>query len=264
MKRFLKYLYKHFTTVLTLLATIITSIALNCSSKITVDLVDNFLIASIISLNLTFLFDFTRNIDSINNKINEFKKTIPSSRIESFESVDQVAEKLFEIINDGNHKVDMVLYDTQIRTSDLKKVNKMQKFISYCSKNKKIKLRLAFVPAKDSICQKIDSIIESEKKHSNSYYAYQESSITFASFMIIDDIFVSVRTPHKNGSKSLYCVIEEDNLCLLYSSWFSLLWEEACHINGNNLIEFIKKYKNIISNDRIDNYIEKAEDLKNG
>ncbi len=102
MKRFLKYLYKHFTTVLTLLATIITSIALNCSSKITVDLVDNFLIASIISLNLTFLFDFTRNIDSINNKINEFKKTIPSSRIESFESVDQVAEKLFEIINDGN------------------------------------------------------------------------------------------------------------------------------------------------------------------
>lgn len=261
MKHFLIYLYKHLATTLTLLVTVVTAVVVNCLPNISVDFLDNFLMAAVIGLNLTFLFDFTRSMDAIDDEITDLKKILPSSRIEMFDSVDQVAEQLTLMVNDGMHEVDIVFYDTKIRTSDPKKVNKMQKFVKFCSENNRIKLRLAFVPAPDSVCQRIENIIEAEKKKSNSFYAYQESSITFASFMVVDGSYISIRTPHKNGSKALYCVVKEDDLCLLYSSWFNILWEEATHVDQTSLSSFIDKYKDIISKDKLDYYRKCAEDL---
>lgn len=261
MKQFLQYLYKHLATTLTLLVTIITAVVVNCMPSISVGFLDNFLMVAVISLNLTFLFDFTRNLDAIGDEIINLKTVLPPSRIETFVSVDQVAEQLTSIVNSGKHEVDIIFFDTHIRTTDPRKVNKMQKFVKLCSKKKRIKLRLAFVPAPDSICQRIDNIFKSEKKKRNSFYAYQESLITFASFMVVDNSFVSIRTPHKNGSKSLYCVIKEENLCLLYSSWFDILWEEANHIDQATLVDFLDKYKHMIPEEKLKSYRRKAEEL---
>lgn len=262
MNRFCQYIYKHFATILTLIVTVVTAVVLNCNPSISVGFLDNFLMVAVIGLNLTFLFDFTRNMDAIESEIIDLKKILPTSRLETFSFVDQVAEQLISMVHSGEHEVDIVLFDTQIRTSDPKKISKMQDFINLCSKKKQIKLRLAFVPASDSICQRIDNIIEAEKKKSNSFYAYQESTITFASFMVIDDSYVSIRTPHKNGSKSLYCVVKDKDLCLLYSSWFDILWEEANSVNQNNLVDFIDKYKVLISDaNKLVSYKRKAEEL---
>lgn len=261
MKRFLLYLYKHLGTTLTLIVTIITAVVVNCIPSISVGFLDNFLMTAVIGLNLTFLFDFTRNMDKIDDEIVDLKRILPPSRIETFPFVDKVAEQLISMVYEGNHEVDIVLYDTRIRTSDPKKVSKMQNFIKYCAENKRIKLRLAFVPAADSICQRIENIIESETKRSNSFYAYQESTITFASFMIIDGSYVSIRTPHQNGSKALYCVVREEQLCLLYSSWFNIIWEEATHVNQRTLLDFIIKYENMMSKDKLLYFKRKAKDL---
>lgn len=254
MKKILKYIYKHFATLLTLLVTVITSIILNCIPDISVGFFENFVMASIIGLNLTFLFDFTKSIDLIDNKIEDLKTSFPSSRIQTFESVDQVAENLRFLLNTGKHTIDIIIFDTKIRTSNPKKVNKMHDFLRYCSSSNKIKLRLAFVPAEDSICERIENIIESEKKNSNSYFAYQESKLTFASFMIIDDTYVSIRTPHKNGSKSLYCIVNEQNLYIIFSSWFNILWDESNHIDKDNLDDFISKYNSIIPREKLNKY----------
>lgn len=261
MKRFFLFLIKHFSTTLTLLVTIITAVIVNCMPSVSVGFLDNFLMVAIIGLNLTFLFDFTRNLDETEKEITDLKRILPSSRIKTFASVDKVAEQLTSMINDGDHDVDIVLYDIKIRTSAPKKVNKMQKFIKFCSENKRIKLRLAFVPASDSICQRIENAIEAEVKQSNSFFAYQESKTTFASFMIIDNSFVSIRTPHKNGSKSLYCVVKEENLCLLYSSWFNILWEEANHLDAISLIDFINRYKDLIPENKFEDLKKSVEDL---
>lgn len=261
MKRFWLYLYKHLGTTLTLIVTIITAVVVNCNPSISVGFLDNFLMTAVIGLNLTFLFDFTRNMDKIDDEIIDLKKILPPSRIETFPFVDKVAEQLLSMVYEGRHEVDIVLYDTQIRTLDSKKVNKMQNFIKYCSENRRIKLRLAFVPVEDSICQRIENIIESEKRKSNSFYAYQESTITFASFMIIDASYVSIRTPHQNGSKALYCVVREEQLCTLYSSWFDILWEEATHVDQRTLSDFIIKYENMIPKDKLLYFKSKAEDL---
>lgn len=252
MKKFLVYCYKHLSTVITLLITIAVDIYLNVSTTVTLTLTENFLMAGLIALNLTFLFDFTKNMDSMDKKLDDLKNTFPSSSIETFPSVDLVAEQLTELVHEGDHQVDIVLYDIKVRTSDPQKVSKMNQFLKLCSENSRIKLRLAFVPAADSICQRINNIIEAENKHSNSFYAYQESTITFASFMIIDGSFVSIRTPHKNGSPSLYCVVKEEDLCNLYSSWFNILWEEASHVDKGNLNDFITKYKHLIPQDKFD------------
>lgn len=261
MKRFLRFLLKHFSTTLTLLVTIGTAIVVNCMPSISVGFLDNFLMVSIIALNLTFLFDFTRNLDETKNEIEEFKHILPPSRIESFDTVDEVAEQLTAMVSEGNHDVDIVLYDIKIRTTDPQKVSKMQGFIKYCSNNKRIKLRLAFVPSPDSICERIENILEAEKTQSNSFYAYQVSQITFASFMVIDNSFVSIRTPHKNGSKSLYCVVKEETLCTLYSSWFSILWEEANHVNALSLSGFIDQYKELIPENKYKVFKKSVEAL---
>lgn len=259
--RFLKYLYKHLATTLTLVVTIITAVVVNCNPSISVDFLDNFLMTSIICLNLTFLFDFTRNMETIEHEIVDFKRMFPSSRIETFKSVDQVAKRLTELISSGKHDVDVVLFDTKIRTTDPKKVNKMHDFIHFCSTNRRIKFRLAFSPSSDSIMQRIEDILVAEKRSSNSFYAYQESKLTFASFMIIDNSYISIRTPHKDGSPSLYCIVKEENLCVLYSSWFEVLWNEATHIQRNNLVDFINLYANLIPSNIIEKYKKDAEGL---
>lgn len=261
MKKFLKYLYKHLATTITILITGITAVAVNCMPSVSVGFLDNFIIAAVIALNITFLFDFTRNMDSIENEITDLKGILPSSRIRTYNSVDKVAKQLCEMVNEGRHDVDIVLYDTKIRTSNPKKVNKMKKFIKICSENERIRLRLTFVPAADSICQRIDSILASEKKKRESYYAYQESKMTFASFMVIDSSFVSIRTPFKNGSPTRYCIVKEADLCALYSSWFNMLWEEAVIVNKDTLLDFIERYKDLIPSDKIDDYKTKAKDL---
>lgn len=261
MKKFLKYLYKHLATTTTLVITVVTAIVVNFLPNSTVDFLDNFIIAAIVALNLTFLFDFTRNMDRIEDGINDLKEILPNSRIKTYASVDVVAEQLIAMVSEGKHEVDLVLFDTKVRTADPKKVSKMSKFINICSESKKIKLRLAFVPSADSICQRIESILVSEKGKSESYYAYQESKMTFASFMIIDGSYVSIRTPFKNGSKTLYCVVKEANLCTLYTSWFSILWGESTVVNKDNLISFIQMYKDLIPTNKIDYYKTKAKEL---
>ena len=65
MKKFLKYLYKHLATTTTLVITVVTAIVVNCLPDITVGFLDNFIITAIVALNLTFLFDFTRNMDVV-------------------------------------------------------------------------------------------------------------------------------------------------------------------------------------------------------
>lgn len=261
MKKFLKYLYKHLATTITILITVITAVVVNCIPNIGIGFLDNFIIAAVIALNVTFLFDFTRNMDNIESEITDLKGILPSSRIKTYNSVDKVAKQLCEMVNEGRHNVDIVLFDTKIRTSNPKKVSEMVKFIRTCSENERIRLRLAFVPAADSICQRIESILDSEKKKRESYYAYQESKMTFASFMVIDSSFVSIRTPFKNGSPTCYCIVREADLCALYSSWFNILWEEAVVVNKDTLLDFIEKYENLIPNDKIDNYKTKAKDL---
>lgn len=254
-KKVLLYIRKHLSSFIVLVITIIVDVYLNVNSKIELSLAENVFLAGLIGLNISFLCDFIKNMDSIDDKIDRLSKTFPDTLIETYPTVDLVADELKLMVSTGTHQVDIVLYDTEVRTRDPNKVSKMKEFMEYCSEKPRIKLRLAFVPSKDSICHRIDNIIASENKHSESYYAYQESSITFASFMIIDNEYVSIRTPHKNGSTSMYCVVREKDLCTLYSSWFSILWDEATHINKAGLNDFIEKYSHLIPE-------EKKEEIK--
>ncbi len=174
MRQFFKYLYNHLATTLTLVVTIITAVGVNCNPSISVDFLDNFLMTAIICLNLTFLFDFTRNMETIEHEFADLKRMFPSSRIETFKSVDQVAKRLTELISSGKHDVDVVLFDTKIRTSDPQKANKMHDFIRFCSISKRIKFRLAFAPTPDSIIQRIEDMLVAEKRNCNSFYALKD------------------------------------------------------------------------------------------
>jgi hypothetical protein len=248
----LNYAKRHFVTLLTILGTVVLDIVLNANETITITPVENVLMIAIIALNLTFLFDFTKNIDDANNNMHDLKRLLPPTRIQTYRSVDEVAFEILSLVKDSRtHRVDMVMFDTKIRTADPKKVSKMKDTVSYCTKNKRITLRLAFTPSPDNIVFRVNGVIDSIKDNNNSHFAYQDSKITFASFMVIDSCYVSLRTPFKNGSQTVYCIVKEPNLCELYSSWFNILWDEASHLNQGNINDFVNSQNAIISSEDI-------------
>lgn len=261
MKDIFDYIKKHFVTLLTILGTIILDIVLNANQTITITPVENFVMIAFISLNTTFLFDFTKNIDDANKDIQDLKNIFPPTRIQTYRSVDEVALEILSLVKSGTHNVDMIMFDTKTRTSDPRKVSKMRNTVSYCIKKKDITLRMAFVPSADNIVFRVNGIIDALKDNNNSYFAYQESKITFASFMVIDNRYVSIRTPFKNGSQTAYCIVKEQNLCKLYSSWFDILWEEAVHLNRANISSFVNKQKTIISASDIKKIQVRIKDL---
>lgn len=225
---------------------IIAGVWLNVSSD--VSRIENVIICAVSALTISFLADFLKKTDEIASEVQDLKEILPPSRIESYESVDQVAQQLMDLVRVGKHDVDIVLYDTQIRSRDYKKINKMHEFMRLCADKKEIKMRLSFVPAADSINQRILNFIESEEKKSNSFYAYQYSVISFASFMVIDGKYISLRAPHKDGSKPSYCIVKEKSLCELYQSWFNILWSEAEHLDKENIKVLLEEYRSSIDN----------------
>ncbi len=208
--------------------------------------------------------DLSRGDMNTVNKLDEIEdiiKILPDSRIQTYKSVDEAANDFLKRVRQkGEHTVDLALLDTKIRTpaSSSDKINVMRDFISYCNEQNEIKFRLLFNPATDSIVDRYKIIIQSFLKDTNSYFAYQESSISFASIIIIDDSVVSIRTPFKDGSKTAYCVVKNKALCDVYSSWFTLLWNEAVVLNKENISEFDQKYQNLIPPENKD-YISKLK-----
>lgn len=231
------YLKKHAVTLITLAILIIGGVYINVADN--VSRLENTMLGALVALTISFLCDFLKRSDAIEASVAELKRVLPTSRIMSFQTVGEVAEQLHSLIENGNHNVDIVLYDIAIRSKNTKQSEKMADFIRNCVDNRRIKLRLAFIPADDSINQRIENYLESEEKKSNSFFAYQESKISFASFMMIDGEYVSVRAPHKEGSKSIYCVVKEEDLCNLYSAWFEMLWAEAIHFDRDTAKKLI-------------------------
>lgn len=231
------YLKKHIVTFITLAILIIGGVYINVADN--VSRLENTMLGALVALTISFLCDFLRRSDAIEASVAELKRVLPKNRIMSFQTVGEVAEQLHSLIEHGNHNVDIVLYDIAIRSKNPEQSRKMEGFIRNCVDDRRIKLRLAFIPADDSINQRIENYLESEEKKSNSYFAYQESKISFASFMVIDAEYVSVRAPHKEGSKSIYCVVKEEHLCDLYSAWFEMLWAEAIHFDRDTAKKLI-------------------------
>lgn len=261
--RFREYISRHFATVLTIIITAITAVVFNILPSVSVSPIDNLIFGAIIALNATFLFDFSKNQDRIIHDLSELKSSLPDNSVYTYFQVDKVAEELMNMVKSGKHEVDLVFFDTQIRTQQQRQVNKMIEFVNYCTDKESIRIRLAFVPSADSIDERIQGIIKSLEKRNESYYAFQESKMTFASFMIVDESYVSIRTPFKNGSRKSYCIIKEPNLCQLYSSWFHILWEESTKIDKDSLECFIENHSDLITKSRIKEYRKKAKEIKN-
>lgn len=252
-----RFFKKHFLTILVIVSTAIAQIVLNFVTNVSI--MENFVMSAVLGLNMTFLFDFARNIDDTSEKVEDLNRILPESRIEVYESVDAVAKQFKQIVHDGHHTVDIVLFDTKVRTSDPTKVSKMQRFISDCTNNPRIKLRMTFVPAEDSICERIENALNAIKKQNNSYFAFQRSTVSFASFLIIDNEIMSIRTPFKNGSPTSYCIIRETELCKLFSSWFSVLWNESTYLTDDTIQELCTEYYSAIGAQRYNSILRQLE-----
>lgn len=271
LKNFVK---NHIEGIICFVIIVVADIILNIlvyvpNSKITISPFENVL-AGLLALIFSLLLEIISQLKSaekgnhaLNDSLCEVEqliKILPDSRIKNYKYIDDVVTDLKKRLNtEGSHSVDFVLLDTRRRTTETARAKVMSSFIKDCCKNKDIKTRMLFNPLTSSLPSRYIAIINSLKKETNGYFAYQESNFSFASFFIIDKNTVFIRNPYKNGTETAYCIIKNDSLCKVYTNWFDIMWSEATIIDKNSFDVFDTRYRRIVPEDRV----KEIEDIVN-
>ena len=221
----MKFFKKHFVAIITLVASIIGGIVVNCISSIT--LFENLLFGILVLLVTTFIFDFDRMFDKIQAKQEDFELHMNPASIRDYDSVDMCAKMVDALMGDGKHKVDFVSLDTQIRTQvkDTRRpmVELLNKFVS----DKNIQLRYLTAINSKNFKTILNFMYMSKCAQRESYYAMCDSNVPFASFYIIDKKYLVIRTPYDTSIEKHYCIIEDATMVLLFQGWFEMLWKNA-------------------------------------
>lgn len=194
----------------------------------------------------------TQNVNDSLCEVEQLIRILPDSRIQQYKYVDDVVRDLQNRLKtEAPHSIDFVLLDTKRRTNTLSRAMEMSNFIKACCSDNKIKTRMLFNPKTTSLPSRYSSIINSFKQDTNGYYAYQESTFSFANFFIIDKNTVFIRNPYKNGTETSYCIIKNDSLSRVYLNWFEIMWSEASIVDRDSFDSFDSKYRSNIPQDKI-------------
>lgn len=235
----MKFFKKHFVAIITLVASIIGGIVVNCVSSIT--LFENLLFSILILLVTTFIFDFDKMFDKIQEKQEDFALHMNPSSIRDYQSVDVCAKMVDALMGGGKHKVDFVSLDTQIRTQvkDTRRpmVELLNKFVS----DKNIQLRYLTAINSKNFTTILNCMYMSKCAKRDSYYAMCDSNVPFASFYIIDKKYLVIRTPYDTSIEKHYCIIEDVTMVLLFQCWFEMLWKNA------EIIDTQRELKSLLS-----------------
>ncbi len=257
-----KYIKKHFITLITAIASIVASVYLNFTTQISI--FENIILALIILLITSQIFEYNNYLDKIEDKITDLNNILPESRVITYNSVEKMAQNLGQLISIGDHSIDFVSLDKKHRTPIAKSRKSMTNFVNKCLTSKNIKFRYIISLNSNNIETIIHNIIETKVNEHNSFFAiYQNVSISFASFFIIDKKYLSIRTPYHNGMLPRYCLIYDKQICDLFISWFKTLWDESTKIDStNDLKEMLEPYKSELDNIKFNEIVKQVEDLK--
>ncbi len=253
-----EFLQKHWITIATLVVSLVLSIIVGVIETISV--FEGIICGLITLLIITFVFDFDRYLEKIVKSQELQLNQLKHSAVYDFDSVDKCAIKVGELIQSGeNHTVDFVSLDTKIRTQVKDARRPMYKLLDDFVSKKNIKLRyLTTISAKnfETIAQFIK---KSQKKGNDSNFALCVSTIPFASFYIIDNMYLVIRTPYDTSTPKHYCIVENEVMIRVYQSWFDMLWKASEIIDNKEVID--KVYSQIKS-DISEADASRMEDLK--
>jgi len=204
---------------------------------------ENMILSLLILISTTYLLE---NIDNNNKwkKMNEDIKNIVHNiaecKISVFENSNDWIDAMDKIIENGKHSVDTVSLDSSTRTKVKRKHDKIWNHIKGLAENPNIKFRHVIRVRKNNYENLLDRIISGNSKN-DSYYAYYflPEKLPFATFGIIDNKYISSRSPYENGETPRYLIIESKELSDYYISWFNHLWIDSNKITSSKCLNEI-------------------------
>lgn len=234
MKQFLK---NNWLTIISLFATTISDIILNVTT--TVSLFENLILGLLILIIVTILIETNKKLINIYDNTEKHLHRLLFEEVYSFSSVKDMANHMNELLKNGEHTIKFLSLDQKIRTENNDK-EFMIKLVKKLEESKNITFQYIFnlTNKESNSFQKKDY---QQLRIKNTYFGYSSNKIPFASFFIIDNIYLSIRSPHKMGMEKKYCWIKNEDIVKLFSNWFSMLWDECNKIETEKDIDDLNK-----------------------
>lgn len=198
---------------------------------------ENVILSLLILIATSFMVTQLSSFSRLNKFINQYEEdknlVQENGVIKAYESTEDSIAALQALLSSGNHSFDIVSLDQKVRTRTTSvKKHPTVNLINETVKNGKIKVRYLFLPRKDNLVRVIRRMATGNHDK-NSFFSYISTNNMppFASFFLIDDSVLLVRSPYDEGEHSEYVIIENSEIVNVFVKWFSSLWKSAQSIN---------------------------------
>lgn len=197
-------------------------------------------------LSLLILISTTFLVNSLgeDKKWSEIKKSIQETtgcQIIEFSSSYDWAVYMDSMIKSGQHTVDTASLDSTVRSKAPRSHERTWQHLNNLAKKSNVKFRHIIRVRKNNFENLLQRIICGSAKQ-NSFYAYYllPQNFSFSTFGIIDNRYVSVRAPYKEGEQAKYIIVDNVQIAQLFSKWFEDLWANSEHISSIDKLNSLK------------------------
>lgn len=219
-----------------------------------VDIYQMMILSLLILIATTFILD---NIDDdkkwkdIEKKLKDTISAVSPSQIQVFENSADWVDAMELIIKSGQHTVDTASLDAETRSKASGRRTRIWSHITDCCKNSNITFRHIVRIRKNNFENLLERIIAGTSKQ-NTYFAYYElpQDFSFPTFGIIDNHYVSTRSPYHEGEIPHYIIIENKEVATYFNRYFRELWDNGKKIRKIEDLESIYSlFENGFSNE---------------
>lgn len=208
-----------------------------------IDIYQMMILSLLILIATTFILD---NIDNdrkwkeIEEKLRDTISSVSPSQIQIFKNSADWVNAMELIIKNGEHTIDTASLDTETRSKAIRQRTRIWTHITNCCKRPNIQFRHIVRVRKNNFENLLERIIAGTSKQ-NTYFAYYElpQSFSFPTFGIIDDRYVSTRSPYHEGEMPHYIIIENKEIAIYFSRYFRELWDNGKKIRKIDDLEKI-------------------------
>lgn len=150
---------------------------------------------------------------NIENDLKNIVSEISPTQIRFFDNSSDWVDAMELLVKNGKHTVDTASLDSSTRTKSPNSRSRIWNHITDCCKNENIKFRHIVRVRKNNYSNLLDRLLAGSEKE-NSFYAYYElpQTFSFPTFGIIDDRFISTRSPYSEGETPRYYIIENKEI----------------------------------------------------
>lgn len=232
------------------------------------DIYQMMILSLLILIATTFILDNMeddKKWKDVEKKLKDAILTVSPSQIQVFENSADWVEAMDIIIRNGNHIVDTASLDAETRSKALGQRTQIWEHITDCCKNSNINFRHIVRVRKNNFNNLLERLIAGNSKQ-HTYFAYYElpQDFSFPTFGIIDNRYVSTRSPYHEGEIPRYIIIENEEVVTYFNRYFRELWDNGKNIRKIEDVENIYSlFENEFSTDEKKEIALKIKKIKN-